>query len=242
MDFISYNVSFRKTSLVDYPGKVSAVIFFPHCNLQCPWCQNGDLIKAKNTSLISLDNVLKQIQKRKNILGGVVLTGGEPTLSPVLSDVIAFIKELDLLVKLDTNGTHPAILNQLLQNQRTTPSYIACDLKISLDKYYLLKNLKTQTIQNDYDIEKNIKISTDIIKSSNIEHEFRSLILPEFYFTKNDILNLASLVGDSRWVFRAFVPGTCLDSLWNQYDKTLTQKINEYVEYAKSLGKNALSL
>ncbi|MDR1144335.1 MAG: radical SAM protein, partial [Spirochaetaceae bacterium] len=149
-------VVLRKTSTVDYPGRISAVLFFPGCNLRCPWCYNRELVlggadadgsggfKANalksdsddaggdggfkmnapksdsadngfkaNADYITIDEALSRIEKRRNVLGGVVLSGGEPTLFPNLGELIVRIKSIGLKVKLDTNGMLPGILEKL---------------------------------------------------------------------------------------------------------------------------------
>jgi len=135
MDDMNVKVSFRKTSLVDYPGKIASVIFFPFCNLRCPWCHNGDLINGNETNLITLKDAISHIEKRVPVLGAVVLSGGEPLLYPALGKLISKIKEYNLLVKVDTNGTLPDTLLKLLHNKQSAPDYVALDLKASPARY-----------------------------------------------------------------------------------------------------------
>ncbi|MDI9427094.1 MAG: anaerobic ribonucleoside-triphosphate reductase activating protein, partial [Spirochaetota bacterium] len=122
-------VGFRKTSLLDYPARLASVIFFTGCNFRCPWCHNRELVLGEADDLLALNECLSIIEKRKHLVQGVVLTGGEPLLQGIISELIAQIHELGLLVKLDTNGSLPEKLATLIEDPRTRPDYVALDLK-----------------------------------------------------------------------------------------------------------------
>jgi pyruvate formate lyase activating enzyme len=239
-------VSLRKTSLVDYPGRIASVIFFTSCNLRCPWCQNRELVlggtpTASSDNFISLEAALELIEKRKRVLGGVVLSGGEPCLYGDLPALVRRIKAQDKLglpVKLDTNGTFPAVLEELLSQPDTRPDYIAMDLKIAPARYAeLLLRSKNETATGNTGAAGGIdgsaayadsnteaaalQKSAALIRASGIAHEFRSLILPGGFFGPADKEALAPLAGDSPWNFRPFRPGNCLDPAWDAYAETL---------------------
>ena len=126
-------LGFIKTSLLDFPGQVSAVIFTPSCNLRCPYCHNPELVSGSlPPDLIQKETVLQHLEKRKSILGGVCITGGEPLLHPELPDLIESIHSLGLKVKVDTNGTRPDKLPPLKAD------YLAMDIKTDPKKYPLL--------------------------------------------------------------------------------------------------------
>jgi pyruvate formate lyase activating enzyme len=219
-------VGLRKTSLVDYPGKVAAVIFFPFCNMRCPWCHNGDLILDEddiegviplNEGLIPLGEAVSHIKKRRFLLGGVVLSGGEPSLYRHLAELIASVKRLGLPVKLDTNGTRPDILKKIMSKPETRPDYIAMDLKVSPLRYAEL--MKTPPPAGcEAKIAGNIEKSAAIIRESGVEHEFRSLLLPSPFFTEADMEALRPLARSSAWNFKELSRGNCLDSSWNSAD------------------------
>ncbi|GHT63218.1 anaerobic ribonucleoside-triphosphate reductase activating protein [Spirochaetia bacterium] len=217
-------ISFRKTSLVDYPGKIASVIFFSGCNLRCPWCQNRELVLTPQSAAgrISLEHALEQIEKRRNVLGGVVLSGGEPTLYRDLPALIRRIKAQGKLglpglsVKLDTNGTFPAVLEELLAAPDTRPDYIAMDLKIAPSRYAVL----LPQSPGAGSLEAALQKSAALIRASGIPHEFRSLNLPNGFFGPADREALAPLAGDSPWNFRPFRPGNCLDPAWDEYEET----------------------
>jgi pyruvate formate lyase activating enzyme len=202
--------AFRKTSLVDYPGKVAAVIFFQGCNLRCPWCYNGELVLGTAQGLTPLEEAFAIIEKRRRVLGGVVLSGGEPTLQRDLPEVIARIKAIGLPVKLDTNGTLPAVLEALMGDPRARPDFIAMDVKLPPRRYVEIAANK----QAGDDLARSIERSVALIRESGIPHEFRALRLPAPFFTDDDLASIVSIADDTLKV-RDFRPGGCLDESWN---------------------------
>ena len=124
----------NKTTLLDYPGKVAATVFLGGCNFRCPFCQNGSLVLApQEEPEIQLEKLWTFLEKRRGILDGVCVTGGEPTLSPQLPELLEKIKELGYLVKLDTNGSNPEVVDELLKKRLV--DYIAMDVKTSKEEY-----------------------------------------------------------------------------------------------------------
>jgi pyruvate formate lyase activating enzyme len=230
----------RKTSLVDYPGKVASVLFFTGCNLRCPWCHNRDLVlsASERDGLIPLEDALSYLKKRRSVLGGVVLSGGEPTLLPSLPALVARIKEVGLLVKLDTNGMLPQALENMASAPETSPDYIALDLKVSPDRYAAL--LPDAPFGGKDDPAERIKRSAALISASGIPHEYRSIALPNF-FTEEDIDALAPLVDAAPWYIRSFRAGNCLDPLWDTFESPGTDTLAALVKRAQALGKNASS-
>ncbi|GMO31117.1 MAG: anaerobic ribonucleoside-triphosphate reductase activating protein [Spirochaetaceae bacterium] len=228
-------VFFRKTTLVDYPEKVAAAIFFSFCNLRCPWCHNGDLISGKaEETLVTLDEALAHIEKRANLIDGVVISGGEPTLFSELAQLIARIKSFSLDVKLDTNGTKPEVLSALLEEAATTPSYIAMDLKFSPESYIKILAAPSDNSESNSKIKESIVKSAAILreayKAGKTKVEFRSLVLPHSMFNKADIAALKELAGAVPWNIRGFVPGNCLDSAWNDEAQTSEIELKKIME------------
>lgn len=168
----------NKTTLLDYPGHVAATVFTGGCNFRCPFCQNGDLVlRPESQPQIKERDILDFLKKRKGILTGVCITGGEPTLDEGLTQFIYNIKEIGYLVKLDTNGYRPEILKELLKAK--TPGgklldYIAMDIKSSMNKYGEASGAA------GIDIEK-IRESIKLIMESKIEYEFRTTIVKELH-------------------------------------------------------------
>lgn len=217
-------VALRKTSLVDYPGKVAAVIFFQGCNLRCPWCYNWELVKGTPDDLVNLDEALAVIAKRRRILGGVVLSGGEPTLVRELPEILAEIKTLGLPVKLDTNGTLPDALRELIDNPKTRPDFIAMDIKLPPERYAELAP-RNETAPapdkktTDTETADRIRASAALIRESGIPHEFRALDLPGGYLTPDDWDIMRRTAGGALKV-RPFYGDNCLDESWNTHPRT----------------------
>ena len=166
---------FQKTSLLDYPDTISAIIWTVGCNFNCPFCYNPQLVKkTKNT--ISEEEVLSFLKKRKGLLEGVSISGGEPFLQKDIADFIKKVKKFGYLVKIDTNGTFPDRLKELIEKKLV--DYVSMDVKAPKEKYGQLTGVKT-------DIKK-IEISIDIIKKIAPDYEFKTTFVPEL-LTKEDI-------------------------------------------------------
>jgi pyruvate formate lyase activating enzyme len=228
-------ISLRKTSLVDYPGKIAGTLFFPGCTLRCPWCHNRDLVLGSEQvdNAVSLDEALRYLEKRRAVLGGVVLSGGEATLYGELPGLVRRIKELSLSVKIDTNGMEPAMLERLLQTRETKPDYIALDLKVAPWRYAFLG-------PHIRDPKKLLETSAAFIRGSGIPHEFRTLAFPHGFVTPADVESLAPLVDDAPWYFRPFRPGTCLDPAWNNLEPAEPADIEILAQKAQALGKRGI--
>ncbi|MDR2069672.1 MAG: anaerobic ribonucleoside-triphosphate reductase activating protein [Spirochaetaceae bacterium] len=227
------NLALRKTSLVDYPGKVAAVFFLPGCNLRCPWCHNRELLEGSPEGLVSLGEALEHLKKRRSVLGGVVLSGGEPTLYRGIFSMIRSIKELGLPVKLDTNGMASAVLEELFKHNETRPDYIALDLKLSPRRYRDLAAGSGLT-----DPERELEKSAALIRTSGISREFRTLVFPRGFITEEDIRNLAPLTDRSPWHFRPFRPGNCLDPAWDNFKAPYLRDVKILADTARFMEKN----
>lgn len=174
----------NKTTLLDYPGHVAATIFFGGCNFRCPFCHNGDLVlNSGEMQGYSEEEVLAFLEKRKNVLEGVCITGGEPTLYSQLPDFIAKIKELGYKVKLDTNGSYPNMIEMLIENKLI--DYIAMDIKAPIFDYDKVCGVAV-------DIEA-IKTSAELIKEGRVPYEFRTTIVKELH-SKEAIMEIAEWI------------------------------------------------
>ena len=161
-------IGFQKTTLLDYPGKVAATIFTPGCNFRCPYCQNGDiLVPGEDIEPFTEEEVLTTLEKRKGVLDGVCITGGECTLQKDLPEFIQKIRSLGLLIKLDTNGTNPEMLKKLLDDNLI--DYIAMDIKQSPEKYNEIAKM------NGFEFDK-INESVKLIMNSGLDYEFRTTV------------------------------------------------------------------
>ena len=164
-------VGLDKMSLLDYEDKISCVLFYKACNFRCPFCHNGlTVLEAEDEFLF--EAVLEYLKSRIGLLDAVVFTGGEPTLEPNLKEHIKKVKELGFLIKLDTNGTNPIILKDLIDSHLL--DYIAMDIKNSEEKYPLTTGVK----HVDMDA---IKESIHIIMNSGVPYEFRTTLVDEFH-------------------------------------------------------------
>ena len=178
---------FQKLSLVDYPNKVASTIFTSGCNFKCPYCHNKDLVFVpSNIKYYDIDEVRKHLIKRKNILKGIVISGGEPLLHEGLLDFITIIKNIGFDIKLDTNGYYPEHLKELLDTNMI--DYVAMDIKNTKDKYPMTVGLAPENL----DINK-IEQSINIIMNSNIDYEFRTTIINEFH-TREDMVEIAQWI------------------------------------------------
>ncbi len=167
----------QKSSLIDYPEKISAIIFTQGCNFRCPYCHNPELIE-KNCSPIppptlrwrdGVGGIIEFLKSRIGKLDGVVITGGEPTLHKDLPEFISKIKTLGFAVKLDTNGTNPQMLQELIDKKLI--DYVAMDIKAPLDKYcdVVCANVDTNKVQQSIDILKNSNVILNSFQDRKIE-------------------------------------------------------------------------
>lgn len=161
----------QKTSLLDYPEHIAAILFTGGCNFNCPFCQNSELLHPAAMPALDLETIFSFLQKRAGILEGVVITGGEPSIHPDLPDLIRRIRSLGLKIKLDTNGTNPDQLAYLLRHQLL--DYIAMDVKAS-PKHY------KQTAGTDVSMQ-TIRRSIQLIMESGIPYEFRTTVVQELH-------------------------------------------------------------
>ncbi|MCX8124170.1 MAG: anaerobic ribonucleoside-triphosphate reductase activating protein [Spirochaetes bacterium] len=175
----------QKTSLIDYPQVISTVLFTGGCNLQCLYCHNPSLAcNDCNLNQYSNNEVLELLQKRKNLIGGVVLTGGEPTLGKGIVPFLENVKEIGLKVKLDTNGFQPKVLQKLAS--RKLLDYVAIDIKTSPEKYPSLTKTKLP-----FDL---ILESIALLKEYNIVFELRTTCVPG-YVTLEDFHSIKERIG-----------------------------------------------
>ena len=168
----------QKNSFVDYPSKISCVVFTPGCNMNCWYCHNREIIN-ESEGAYDEEQVLEFLKKRAGFLDAVVVSGGEATLQPDLVEFIKKVKAMGYLVTLDTNGTNPEVLTNLINEKLV--DYVAMDIKAPFEKYNLVTPIKPEMLEN-------VKRSVEILKSANIAHEFRTTFAPNL--TKEDIINL----------------------------------------------------
>ncbi len=162
----------QKMTLLDFPGHVACTVFLGGCDFACPFCHNFELIDGTAKPVMTSDDLLEFLKKRKGLLDGVAITGGEPCLHKDLPDLLREIRALGFSTKLDTNGYHPTLLKQIIDDGLV--DYIAMDIKNSTEKYAL-------TCGKDYIDMNLIKESISIIMNSKVDYEFRTTVVDEFH-------------------------------------------------------------
>jgi len=176
-----------KFSLVDYPGKTSAIVFTQGCNMRCGYCHNPELVYPHLlVEPYPEEDVLDFLQRRKNSLDGVVISGGEPTLQPDLMDFLAKVKAMGYKVKLDTNGTRPEVLDAVIRGRLA--DCIAMDLKAPLDKYEAVCDVGVD--------KKAVSLSMALIISSGLDYEFRTTY-DKSVLSEEDIKKITETVPDA---------------------------------------------
>lgn len=188
----------NQTTLLDYPGHLAATLFLGGCNFLCPYCHNRSLVlKDVATTPLSEENVLTFLEKRRTVLEGVCITGGEPTLYPKLFDLLKKIKTLGYKIKLDTNGTSPGRLQQLLDAGLL--DYVAMDIKNSPNNYAM--TIGKTVFSLDAIIE-----SVRRLKTCSIDYEFRTTVVKEFH-KKEDFIAIGQwLSGANAYYLQNFEP------------------------------------
>jgi len=192
----------QKSSFIDYPGKISAIIFTQGCNFRCGYCHNPELVDPGLFSeQIDLDDIIAFLEKRKGKIDAVVITGGEPTIHKDLPIFTKRIKDMGYLVKVDTNGTNPDILEDVISHGSV--DYIAMDLKAPIEKYEYVVKVKV-----DRDA---IASSVSMIMNSGVDYEFRTTLVRGL-LVPDDILKIGDMIrGARQYVLQNFVSSKHLD-------------------------------
>ena len=189
----------QKMTLLDYPGKVACTVFIQGCNFRCPFCHNSDLLGAGGDAFMTEDELISFLAKRTGLLDAVCITGGEPTLSAGLPKMIARIKELGYLVKLDTNGTRPQVVSALTEAKLL--DYVAMDIKNSPARY-------AETVGVTGVDMAAVEESIRILSSGAVDHEFRTTVV-------NELHREADMLEMGRWL-ASLVPGNRVRRLFLQ--------------------------
>lgn len=222
---------FQKSTLLDYPGKVAALIFTYGCNLRCQYCHNPELVihPCKRSSIVSEESIFEYLKSRKKLLDAVVITGGEPTIQPDLIPFIQKIKDLGYLVKLDTNGTDSKIVKKILDLDIV--DYWAMDIKYDMDIYK--QNLKESIEYKE--IERSIKLIMERAK----DYEFRTTYVKGIH-TNGSAKGIGVLIkGAKRYYIQNFRPGKTINPILdsrNSFTDIELEKIKKIVsKYVKNI-------
>ena len=159
-------------TLLDFPGKVACTVFLGGCDFRCPFCHNSDILSMDSEALLDDVELMDFLGKRKNLLEGVAITGGEPLLRKDIEDLLVKIKELGYLVKLDTNGNNPELLKRIVE--RKLVDYVAMDIKNSPERYAVTIGFE------DFDLSK-VEESKNFLLTGQVEYEFRTTVVKEFH-------------------------------------------------------------
>ncbi|NNM67579.1 MAG: anaerobic ribonucleoside-triphosphate reductase activating protein [Spirochaetales bacterium] len=223
-------VGLLKTSLLDFPGRVAAVIFTPGCNLRCPWCHNPKLVQAPyDPDLLPIQEVLEFLERRRAVLGGVAVTGGEPLYHQDLADFLHSIRKMGYSIKLDTNGTYPKRLEEL---DPDLVDYVAMDVKNAPSRYFLSAGVPV--------LANVLRQSLDLLESRWKDScELRLTWVPGLN-SFEELTELADFIGkELPMIVTGFRPGPCLDAAWNSARAATPAEVQRVVETLVQLGVRA---
>ena len=201
----------QKLTLLDYPGKIACTVFTAGCNFRCPFCHNASLVTGKPEELTDEKEIFDLLAKRKGVLQGVCITGGEPTLQKDLLDFMSKVKDMGYKVKLDSNGFKPEILKQAV-NEKIV-DYIAMDIKNTPEKYGMTVGIK------NFDMSPILE-SIDFLQNSGIDFEFRTTVVKELH-TIDDIEKISKwLKGTEKYFLQCFVDsGDTIENGFSGYEQ-----------------------
>lgn len=187
----------QKTTLLDYPGHIAATVFLGGCNFRCPFCHNWGIIGKDAPTTMTVHDLMAFLKKRRSVLEGVCISGGEPTMDPrALKDLLSQIKALGYLIKLDTNGSNPLLLDQLWQDGLI--DYVAMDIKAGLQHYSQACGLNNPCLDS-------IKQSAAWLMENHVSYEFRTTVVKGLH-TVDDLRSIAGwLEGPSFYFLQSFL-------------------------------------
>ena len=212
----------EKFTLIDYPGTVACVVYTIGCNFRCPYCHNPELVDETVKTRISEDELFDFLAERKKLLEGVVITGGEPTIHEDLPEVLKKIKALGYLVKLDTNGTNPLLLRQMVEAGLV--DYVAMDIKSPLHTY-------SATVARPVDVAA-IRRSIDFLLQASVPYEFRTTVIKGMQ-TPEDIEEIGKEIkGAQKYYLQKFISTKILNP---QFRRKTTYSDEEFAGFQKKL-------
>lgn len=211
----------QKTSLLDFPEKIAAIVFTMGCNFRCGYCHNPELINGE----AKIEEVFEFLKTRQGKLDGVVITGGEPCLQKDLPEFIKQVKELGFAVKLDTNGSFPEMLEKVLPDL----DYVAMDIKAPLEKY-------SQIVNVDVDTSKILK-SIEVLKNGGVDYELRTTVVKS-QLSFEDFEKIGQLIqGAPRYYLQRFEASKILDKSLENEKTYSTEEFERIIDILKSYVK-----
>lgn len=219
---------FQGTSLLDYPGKIASLVFFGGCNLTCPFCHNPALVLSpEEYPDIPLEELIDEFKERRKFIDGVVVSGGEPTVDRDLLSFLREVKSLGLLVKLDTNGLAPKVLEKAMTEGLVDS--VAMDLKTSPERYGELHSAPVNLNA--------LPTSVRLIMEGNVDYEFRTTCVPGFV-EERDIRQIGEMArGAKYWVLQQFVPGHAMAETMRELTPHPASKIRAFEEMAREYAE-----
>lgn len=224
----------QKLTLLDFPGQVACTLFTRGCNMRCPFCHNASLVvRANEQKTYSNEEILSFLKKRRGVLDGVAITGGEPTLMPGLADFMIQVRALGYKIKLDTNGTRPEVLKSIVRGGLV--DYVAMDIKNCREKYG-----ETIGFDASYDLSP-IDESIAFLMEGNVDFEFRTTV-SKTYHTEEDIIKIGKWIsGDEKYFLQQFkdsgdIIGAQIEGFDEGTMKSLLDKILPFVPNAQLRG------
>ena len=185
----------QKMTLLDYPGRVACTVFLGGCDFRCPFCHNYELVDGSAPALMEDGELFAFLEKRRGLLDGVAVTGGEPCLRPDLPELLSRIKVLGYDVKLDTNGAHPGLLKALIDQKLV--DYVAMDIKNSPEKYARTVGLETLDLAP-------VRQSVELLLSDVVDYEFRTTVVDELHEERDFEVIGPWIAGARRYFLQAF--------------------------------------
>ena len=223
---------FQKLTLLDYPGKVACTIFTGGCNFRCPFCHNAGLVNGTGEEHYDPDTILATLKKRQGLLDGVCITGGEPLLQPDIADFIGSVREMGFAVKLDTNGSFPDRLREIVDAGLV--DYVAMDIKNSKARY-------AETVgKEDFDIAP-IETSVKYLLENQVDYEFRTTVVRELH-TRADLEAIARRIeGAHAYFLQPFKDsGDIIEDGFSSYSEAefsaLLEAVKVYIPNAQMRG------
>lgn len=225
----------QKLTLIDFPQKLAAIVFVTNCNFSCPFCFNRDLVLGK-LPRISEKEIFNFLKKRKKLLDGVVVTGGESTLQPDLDKFLKKVRSLGFSTMIETNGSNPAVLEKLFKEKLL--DFVAMDIKAPLDERYA-KAIEKKKFDPSIIVE-----SIRLILNSGVPFEFRTTVVPGVH-RKKDLVDMAKQLKELTkklknkkterlsWYLQDFQPRTCLDPAFTKKKPYNRKKMEEFLAAIK---------
>lgn len=219
----------QKTSMIDYPGNIVATVFLSRCNFRCPFCHNPELVFDEVKDDVDVEEFLLYLESKKGWLDGICITGGEPTLHPGLKGFMRKVKQLGMKIKLDTNGTAPEIMKELIEEGLV--DYIAMDIKASLENYEKVVNA---AVDKD-----KIMQSIKLLKLGKVDYEFRTTAVPEL-FDNEEAHSIGKMVkGAKKYSLQQFRNSDkVLDKLYQDKEPYLAPELQRFAKIIEDYVEN----